>query len=272
VTAVVPPVVPVLMYHSVSPDPPASTRRLSVSPAAFAAQLQHLADEGFSTVTFGELGSALGRGTALPPRTVVLTFDDGYADAVEQALPLLARHGFTATVFVTTGWLADAGARAAGEPLDRMLSWAQVRELAAAGVEIGAHSHSHPALDQLSAARLRGELTTSKTLLEEHLGAPVRTLAYPFGHSSRGVRAAAADSDYALAASVANRLLPARPDLLALPRLTIRRSTDLAEFARLVRGEGVVRSFAADRALTAGFSVVRRGRRAGSRLLGHREA
>jgi peptidoglycan/xylan/chitin deacetylase (PgdA/CDA1 family) len=262
------PPVPVLMYHSVSEHPPAATRRLSVHPDMFAAQLRLLRRHGFGTVTFEEYAAALDAGRPLPERTVVITFDDGYADVAESAAPLLDEHGFTATVFVTTGWLDDAGDRAAGQPLDRMLRWSQVRELSAAGIEIGAHSHSHAQLDQLPGPRLEEELSLSKHLLEERIGRPVTTLAYPFGYSSRRVREAVARSGYRHAAAVANTLPGASPDPFALPRLTVRRSTSLDLFGRLVRAEGISRSFALDRALTRGWAVRRRAGYALNRLRG----
>ena len=109
-------------------------------------------EAGFTTLTLSELASALaGDARRLPERPVVLTFDDGFADFHRAALPLLRRYGFTATVFVTTGWIADAGRHAAGRSPGRMLCWSQIREAAAAGVEIGAHSHRHPQLDQIAA-------------------------------------------------------------------------------------------------------------------------
>jgi peptidoglycan/xylan/chitin deacetylase (PgdA/CDA1 family) len=254
------------MYHSVSDDPPRATRRLSVHPEAFDQQMATLARHGFSTRTFGQLGEALAAGTPLPERTVVLTFDDGYADFHQHALPALDSRGFTATVFVTTGWLDDAGDQAAGEPLDRMLTWAQVRELVGAGVEIGAHSHSHPQLDQISLPALREELRHSKTLLESGTGQPVHSLAYPFGYSSRRVRAEVAATGYRYAAAVANTVGGAGADRLALPRLTIRRSTGVGTFERIVATEGLSRTFAVDRALTRGYSVVRRARYAAHRI------
>jgi peptidoglycan/xylan/chitin deacetylase (PgdA/CDA1 family) len=199
---------------------------------------------------------------------VVLTFDDGYADFHEQAFPLLEKHGFTATVFVTTGWLQDAGEHAAGRPLDRMLSWKQVRALDRAGIEIGAHSHSHAQLDQLAGPALERELRSSKDLLEEHTGKPVTTLAYPFGYSSRRVRDAVAASGYRHAAAVANRLPSAQPDPMALPRLTVRRSTNLDGFDQIVSARGIGRTYALDHALTRGWAVGRRGRYAVNKLRG----
>lgn len=254
------PSLPVLMYHSVSADPPATTRRLSVRPDALAAQLAFLRSEGFATVTFSEVAAAVRNGTAPPQRTVALTFDDGYADFHDVVLPLLGRYGCTATVFVTTGWLDDAGEWRAGRPLDRMLSWGQVAEAAAVGVEVGAHSHSHAQLDQIADRALEWELRTGKALLEDRLGRPVPALAYPFGYWSRRVREAARAAGYEAAAAVANTTVRARDDTLALPRLTIRRSTGLDVFRAAVHSRRVTRNFLIDRSLTTGWSVVRRAR------------
>jgi peptidoglycan/xylan/chitin deacetylase (PgdA/CDA1 family) len=248
------------MYHSVTEEPPASTRRLSVRPAAFAAQLRLLRDRGFTTVTFRRLGELLLAGLSLPHRPVVLTFDDGYADFHREALPALLEHGMTATVFVTTGWLADAGPAAAGRPLDLMMSWAQVGEVAAAGVEVGAHSHSHAQLDQLPLPALREELGRSKALLEDRLDAPVRSLAYPYGYFSPQVRCQTRSLGYDFAAAVGNTTAAFHEDLLALPRMTVRRSTSPETFARVVEQRDVGRIYATDRLLTRGWSAVRRGR------------
>jgi peptidoglycan/xylan/chitin deacetylase (PgdA/CDA1 family) len=237
-----------------------------VHPETFAAQLATLKGHGYTTLRFAELGAALQGGTPIPERSIVLTFDDGYADFHHYALPSLERYGFTATVFVTTGWLDDAGDQAAGEPLDRMLSWKQVREVAGAGVEIGAHSHSHPQLDQIPGPALREELHHSKALLENGIGRPVQSLAYPFGYSSRRVRAEVAASGYRYAAAVGNSLGGLDSDRLALPRLTVRRSTGPEAFDRIIHAQGIGLAFAPDRALTRGYAVARRARYAVNRM------
>lgn len=260
------PTVPILMYHSVSETPPRATRRLSVHPDAFEAQVATLVRQGFTTLTFEQLGAALDARTPLPERSVVLTFDDGYADFHEHALPRLESRGLTATVFVTTGWLDDAGDQSAGEPLDRMLSWKQVREIAGAGVEIGAHSHSHPQLDQIPGPALREELHHSKALLENGIGGPVQSLAYPFGYSSRRVRAEVAASGYRYAAAVGNSIGGPQSDRLELPRLTVRRSTGPEAFDRIIHARGIGLAFAPDRALTRGYAVARRARYAVNRM------
>ena len=258
--------VPILMYHSVSDAPTASMQAFSVRPAMFAAQLRYLRYQGFSGLTFGELCQRRRSGQPLPARPIVLTFDDGYADFIEEALPIMIEQGFPATLFVTTGWLHDAARYAAGTPLDRMLSWGQIAELSSAGVEIGAHSHSHPQLDQISEPRLRVELAGSRRLLEDRLGRAVCSLAYPYGYSSKRVRAVARETGYLQAAAVANAIAGSACDPFGVPRLTIRRSTSLAVFVRVANQQRIRLHYAPAHALTAGWAVVRRTRRIGRRI------
>jgi peptidoglycan/xylan/chitin deacetylase (PgdA/CDA1 family) len=254
--------VPVLMYHSVADDPPAETRSLSVRPADLGRQLRHLRDSGFTGLTFADLWAHSRTGAELPVRPVVLTFDDGYADTHEQALPLLQEYGFPATVFVTTGWLRDAGPRSAGRPLDRTMVWTQVRELHDSGIEVAAHSHSHAQLDQLDGRSLREELSLARLLLEERLGEAVPSLAYPYGYWSRRVRDAVEEAGYEQAAAVANAASRPGRNVFTTPRLTVRRSTTPKDFARIADCADLHRVFAVDRALTNGYSLVRRTRSA----------
>jgi peptidoglycan/xylan/chitin deacetylase (PgdA/CDA1 family) len=246
------------MYHEIAASPDTKSR-LAVPPDKFAAQVEYLHDAGFTALTFTEAARALaGDPGQLPERPVVLTFDDGYADFHSQALPVLEKFGFTATVFVTTGWIADAGKHAAGTALGPMLSWGQIREVAMAGVEIGAHSHGHPQLDQISRSQLRDELTTPKDLLEAGIGQPVPSVAYPFGYSSAQVRQAVGAAGYRHACAVANATARPGADELAVPRLTMRASTRPQTFERVVRGGQESTIYLKDHVLTKGFAVVRR--------------
>lgn len=254
--------VPILMYHSVTDRPAAETRGLAVRPGDLAEQLGHLADGGFTPLTFSDLACAsCGSGNALPARPVVITFDDGYADFHSEALPVLARYGFPATLFVTTGWLDDAGPHAAGRPLDRMLTWRQVEEVAAQGVEVAGHSHSHPQLDQIGDAALREELVRNKALLEDHIGKPVPTMAYPYGYSDKRVRRAVVAAGYDAACAVNNAMADVQDDRFAMPRLTVDRGTTMATFQAAVAGRGVGALYLRERSLTTGYAVVRRTKR-----------
>jgi peptidoglycan/xylan/chitin deacetylase (PgdA/CDA1 family) len=251
---------PILMYHEIATYPRDTTSRLAVSATAFEAQLDYLAMAGFTSLTTSALVTAVAGAIALPERSVALTFDDGFADFHQRALPLLRRYGFTATVFVTTGWIADVGAHPAVRRPGSMLSWSQIAEIDAAGIEVAAHSHQHPQLDQLGRNRLRNELAFSKSLLEDALGKPVPGLAYPFGYSNRQVRQMVAQAGYGYACAVSNQLASQWPDQFALPRLTVRSSTTLASFAAAVYGQDISRIYRNDHMLTRGYALLRRGR------------
>lgn len=249
--------VPVLMYHEIAGQAQTDSP-LAVTPRAFAEQLAFLHGEGFRTVTAAALPAALAAGTPLD-RLVVLTFDDGYEDFQARALPLISEHGFTATVFVTSGWVQDDREWPDAVRPGRMLSWSQVAELADAGIEIGAHSSRHPQLDQLAPGRLREELYASKARLEDRLGRPVPGVAYPFGYSSARVRAVARAAGYGYGCAVRNRIASPGADPFAIPRLTVRRSTTLADFRAMVDGH-LTPTLLRDRALTRGYAAVRRTR------------
>ncbi|MGW4231441.1 polysaccharide deacetylase family protein [Streptomyces sp. NPDC004980] len=247
------------MYHAVGHRPADAVYGLSVSPGAFRAQMDVLAGRGFTPLTTAALGECWRTGRPLPDRPVLITFDDGYEGVHRHALPVLAEHGFAATVFVSTGWLR--GAYDEGGALDTMLDWSQVRELAATGVEIGGHSHTHPQLDQLDDRALRAETVRCREIVAAELGEVPVSFAYPYGYSSRRVRRAVRAAGFAQSLAVGNALARRRQGPYALERVTVRRGTGTAAFARLVEGRAVTRAFVADRALTKGFAVVRGARR-----------
>jgi peptidoglycan/xylan/chitin deacetylase (PgdA/CDA1 family) len=249
---------PVLMYHEIA-DGSESRSGLSVTPAAFADQLAYLHDTGWTAISASALSVKIAAGQApLPRRTVVLSFDDGYENFYSRAMPQLSKHGFTATLFMTSGWVQEAGPH--GPTMPPMLSWKQLADIADAGIEIGAHSITHPELDQLTHKRLRSELFDSKKQLEDKLGMEVPGLAYPFGYSTAAVRQLAHKAGYAYAYAVGNRVATSKADPFAVPRLTVKRATSLDEFSRLISGRDTV-TLRQDRILTNGWAVVRGTRR-----------
>jgi peptidoglycan/xylan/chitin deacetylase (PgdA/CDA1 family) len=258
--------VPILMYHAVAAEPNDATRALSVTPEAFAEQMALVADRGLTPLTTADLAARWRSGRPLPARPVLITFDDGYEGVHRHALPALTKHGFAATLFVSTGWLR--GAYDTGAGLDTMLDWPQVRELADAGVEIGGHSHTHPQLDQIDDRTLRAELTRCRDIVADELGALPVSFAYPYGYSSRRVRTAVRENGFAQALAVGNSLARRAQGPYALRRVTVRRSTGAQEFERLLDGRAIARAFARDRALTKGYAVVRRTRQIHRRAVG----
>jgi peptidoglycan/xylan/chitin deacetylase (PgdA/CDA1 family) len=188
----------VLMYHSVAPggeDP----YNITVRPARLDAQLRWFAARGLRAVAVRELldAQAAGGGAGL----VGMSFDDGYADFAEHALPVLLARGATATVFPVAGRLGRDNGWEEGGPSKALMSAEQIAEVAAAGMEIGSHGLRHVSLPEASGAALTEELEESRSLLAEAAGAAVRGFCYPYGHvSSRVVEAVrAAGYDYGCA-------------------------------------------------------------------------
>ncbi|MEU9211536.1 polysaccharide deacetylase family protein [Streptomyces sp. NPDC048415] len=247
------------MYHSIARSPGDATRALSVAPEAFAEQMALLADRGFTPLnTRGLAASWRPGGGPLPERPVLITFDDGYEGVHRHGLPVLAQHGFASTLFVSTGWIK--GAYDTGRGLDAMLDWDQVRGLAAEQAEIGGHSHTHPQLDQIPDDALWFELLRCKEIIAEELGARPVSFAYPYGYSSRRVRRTVREAGFAQSLAVGNGLARRRQGPYALRRVTVRRTTGIEEFERLVEGRAIARNFARDHALTKGYAMVRRAR------------
>jgi peptidoglycan/xylan/chitin deacetylase (PgdA/CDA1 family) len=250
--------IPVLMYHEIA-DASDATSYLAVPPAAFADQLALLRDEGWRAISAGALSAMLAAGnTVLPERTVVISFDDGYENFYSQAMPQLAKYGFTATLFMTSGWVKEAGPTGPGAAA--MLSWAQLADAARAGIEIGGHTCTHPQLDQLSNRNLRDELTVSKRELEDKLGMEVPGVAYPFGYTSQVVNQMAREAGYQWGYIVGNKTAARKSDGFAIPRLTVKGSTSLSGFQRMVNGADTF-ALRRDRLLTNGKWVIRRARR-----------
>ncbi len=230
------PAVPILMYHSIAESSTPEFRDYVVPPGVFEAQIQALVESGWQTITMTALAQRLAAGQALPAQTVLLTFDDGFQDFAEAALPVLQRYGCTATLYVTTRfvggrsrWLAPEGE--AGRP---MLSWSDLAHVQAAGVEIGAHSETHPQLDLLSPTVLARELTVPKVALEDSLGAPVTSLAYPFGYATARVRQMSAQLGYTNACIVGDLIADGSEDPFAVPRLTVTRELEPSELVARV--------------------------------------
>jgi peptidoglycan/xylan/chitin deacetylase (PgdA/CDA1 family) len=252
--------IPILMYHTIADHASKESRHVAVRPRMFSSQLARLRELGFTSLTVGELERTMrGEGGSLPERPVVLSFDDGFADFVTEALPTIERFGFTATLFVTTGFVAD-GADRIDTKLGRMLSWSQVLEADARGVEIGAHSHSHPQLDQLPRRALGMEISRCKTLLEDRLQREVTSFSYPFGYSNARVRQTVQESGYLGACAVSNALSQTSGDRFCLPRLTMNNDVSLEAFTNVVCGRHVPRIFFKQRMLTKGWAVARRSR------------
>jgi peptidoglycan/xylan/chitin deacetylase (PgdA/CDA1 family) len=253
--------VPILMYHAVADDASSESLPLAVTPRMFSSQLGRLRELDFAPITVEQLELAMrDGGVALPERPVVLTFDDGFANFASNALAMLERFAFTATVFITTGFVADDGADRIDTRPDRMLSWDQIVDANARGIEMGAHTHTHPQLDQLPQHVVRTEISQCKSRLEDRLQRDVTSFSYPFGYSNARVRRIVRGCGYRAACVVGNMLSRTNNDPFCLPRLTISRTMPLETFTNVVCGQHVPRIFFKERMLTKGWAVARRSR------------
>lgn len=227
--------VPVLMYHSIATGVTRKFRRFAVDPAEFAAQMEYLAAAGYRTVTAAELAGR-GPGDPVPSRLVVLTFDDAYTDFYSAALPVLREHGFRATLYVPTAYVGGTTRFnvSVGEENRAVLSWRALADIAAEGIEVAAHSHSHPQLDRVPAAVVSDEVRRCRSLLEDKLGIAVDGFAYPFGFWNGAARRAVAAAGYRYACAVAELMTAPGDDMLTLPRLTINAGIGVAGLTRLL--------------------------------------
>ncbi|MGW0610764.1 polysaccharide deacetylase family protein [Streptomyces sp. NPDC002788] len=232
--------VPVLLYHSVSADPPAWIAPFTVSPRVFAEQLGLLADSGLEIVPLRRLVAAVRGGPPLPARSAVLTFDDGFADFHSTVAPLLAARGLPATLYVTTGalggpyWPAEHGSLFPPAP---MLTWRQVRELDPL-VEIGGHTRTHPQLDTLPRQAAREEIEGCKARLEDALGHRVDAFAYPHGYSDRAVRSLVDEAGWTSATAVRYGFSSGADEVLRIARLMVRADTARDRFLAWAQGAG----------------------------------
>ncbi|MCS6952385.1 MAG: polysaccharide deacetylase family protein [Bryobacterales bacterium] len=205
---------------------------IAISPVVFRQQMEWLASSGAPVVPLHSVCAT--------PGSVALTFDDGYRDFFEEALPVLSRYGLPATVFLVAGRCGrsndwdQAGYRSI-PPLE-LMSWREVRQAARAGVEIGAHTYSHPDLRRLPETAVAWEFARCQEEIADRVGQQPRSLAYPYGHSNPAVRR--------IACRFFDRACGARLDLVRdgadvfdLPRVDVHYFRDLERFRRLIAGD-----------------------------------
>lgn len=225
--------IPILMYHRVSSHPIAGLARYCVAPARFEEQIAYLRRNGYWGVTPEDLLHALEDNVPLPGRPVMLTFDDGYADFVEHAWPVLKRHDFTATVFV----VADAvGGRAewdaARGPPAALMDWPTLAALSAAGVRVENHGASHRPLTRLGVREAYRDVLRGAALIEKATGRTPLAFCYPYGAHDRVVECVARESGALLGFTAISGAARLASPPLRLPRVEISGFDDLQSFAR----------------------------------------
>ncbi|MEV6397597.1 polysaccharide deacetylase family protein [Streptomyces sp. NPDC051907] len=254
------PRIPVLLYHAVMDDPPDWIAEFTVAPKEFGAQLDAIVASGRTPMTVGALVDGLAGRGPLPPRPVVLTLDDGFADLPGPTAEALASRSLPATAYLTTGAITP-GRRSLLPPAP-MMTLSQTPLLEQYGMEVGAHTDTHPQLDTLPRAALRRELAEPKAVLEEVLGHEVRHLAYPHGYNSPAVRRAAARAGYVSAVAVRHALSSPDDEAYRIARLILRRGHTVADVEEWMEGRGAPVAPFRDALPTVGWRMYRRARAA----------
>jgi len=243
--------IPVLLYHSV-PQADEGGDRLSVPYELFCSHMDAVIASERVPVSITQLADGLRGRTRLPERSVAITFDDGFGNNL-RAIEALATRGLRATLYLTTGKSGSA----------ELLTPRQIEALAQGTdyVEIGAHSVTHPYLDELEPMEVWAEVTHSKQHLEQLLGLQIRTFAYPYGALSGLVRELVVAAGFQSAAAVKNALSHSADDPFAIARWTVGRATSVQKLQELLSGRGAVRAWSGERLRTRGYRRARRLRR-----------
>jgi glycosyltransferase involved in cell wall biosynthesis/peptidoglycan/xylan/chitin deacetylase (PgdA/CDA1 family) len=226
------PVLRILFYHRVT----AERDLRSVTPAAFERQMDLLAREGYAVVdiaTAWERFQPDGSGTA---RLLALSFDDGYRDFAEQALPLLRRHGFGATVFVCPGLIDGSAPLSWRRRQPPLLSWDDIEALDGEQARFEPHSVTHPNLTALDAASAEREIRTSSRLMERRLGRPTRVFCYPGGLAGSREQHLVREAGLGLAVTCEPGVATPDSNPLALPRTAVQWHDSVGDFRAKLAG------------------------------------
>jgi len=254
--------VPVLLWHAVGDVADGDPFR--VTTAAFRRHLDLVVASGRQPITAAEYGRVLRGESTGPQRPVVLTFDDGYADLLDEVVPQFAARGLCGTAFVTSGYVGRPG----------MLTPDGLRHLAApqaaTHLELGAHSVNHPHLDVLPPRAALAEIVDSGRALEDAVGRAVSSFAYPHGSHSARTRVLVRRAGYLTAHAVKNALSHPGDDVWGVARYTITAATPDERVRDVLDGAGAPFAPRRERLLTRGYRQVRRARHLAGRWTGAR--
>ncbi len=223
--------VQILMYHRVG-DFPGRVKAhgaLYCHLPRFRAQMKLFKVLGYRVISLDEAAAGLRGEVPLPPRPLVLTFDDAYVDFLENAAPVLKAHGYPATVYAVSGLVGKTSSWVAPDGLEpaSLMNAAQLRAVQDLGFTVGSHTVTHPRLAQADDARILAEARDSKAALEDILGKSVDHFCYPYGsHDIRAVKAAAA-AGYVTGTTCVRAAATPEDDLLTLPRKAVSRGDDV---------------------------------------------
>jgi len=211
------PEVPIITYHSID----VSGSSVSTSPTEFKTHLAYLQRSGYQSLALRHGVRLIESAAELPDKAVIITFDDGYRNNLTHALPLLKQFGFTATIFITTGFAGNKNSwpdQHRSIPPLPMMTWDEIGQIREAGIDIGAHTHTHPRLSEIDIEKAQFEMERSKLELEKNLQETIDLFSYPYGDYDVDVKRAANEL---FDAAIGNRpgRLRLNSDLFAIERI-----------------------------------------------------
>ena len=214
--------IPILLYHHVADLE--KTNRYSVSPQDFERQISSLRSWGYTAISLAQRVQTSEQGSALPLRPVVITFDDGYRDVYQNALPIMERYGYTGTVFVIVKQIGVGG----------YMNTKHLIDLVSRGWEVGSHSQTHSNLRKIKSRLVEDEIFNSRLALVELLSTPVLSFSYPYGSATPSLLKLVQQAGYQSAVGVGSSSRHTVKSKYYLSRLEVQGSYDLVEFAGLL--------------------------------------
>lgn len=216
--------VPILIYHSVAPHGAFQSPiqvYYDVAPASLDKQLKYLKDNGYTVIGLDYLADALAQTITLPPKPIVITFDDGWENQFIYAYPTLKRYNNTATFFIYTHAIGH----------ENFLTWDQVRTMDNGGMSIGGHTRTHPYLLGITdPVALRTEIIGGKSVIENRIGHSISLFAYPFGQYNNQVIDIVKEAGYRAARSGYKGIYHTKDDLYKLKGIEV--TDDFNKFLR----------------------------------------
>lgn len=232
------PGLPILMYHYIADElDGTSLPKLRVKPHSFKKQIEYLKNHGYQAIGFKEYHDHLANGAPLPEKPVIITFDDGEAEALRLAKDILSDYGMTAVVFAVPGLVGidNAWDRSKNEPVVKLMDWDGLSELRRTGWEIGSHTLTHANLVEIDRDGLREEIEVSKKILEEKFDTQIVSLAYPFGAFDEQVKKTAQAAGYRFGISIRHGKNADGDDPFELKRIMVKRKDTIWDFSLKLR-------------------------------------
>lgn len=218
--------VPVLMYHRIAPawERGNDLVDLVLNPSLFDAQLKALKANGWHTITAARLAATMAAGQPTTAKSFVITLDDGRFDGYTHAFPILKKYGFVATFYVITGRVGRSG----------YLTWAQMKTMQAAGMEIGNHSVSHVDFNTYTLAQTDAQVRGAHTAIATNTGVTPTSFAYPFGYTYPNVVTSVKNAGIKIAFTTLFGATETWATRLLVPRVRIHSTTTASQIVSLL--------------------------------------